>query len=85
MRICSMKQENGWTWEYVANILNEALGNSFSESAYRKRYQMFQQGLKDCEQQIFTNDEYLEKIRSERRELEKERKKLQTEKLEYNK
>ena len=85
MRICSMKQENGWTWEYVANILNEALGNSFSESAYRKRYQMFQQGLKDCEQQIFTNDEYLERIRSERRELEKERKKLQTEKLEYNK
>lgn len=85
MRICSMKQENGWTWEYVANILNEALGNSFSESAYRKRYQMFQQGLKDCEQQIFTNDEYLEKVRSERRELEKERKKLQTEKLEYNK
>ena len=80
-----MKQENGWTWEYVANILNEALGNSFSESAYRKRYQMFQQGLKDCEQQIFTNDEYLEKVRSERRELEKERKKLQTEKLEYNK
>ena len=83
-RICSMKESSGMTWQQIADIINAALNQNFGESAYRKRYQMFQQGLKACEKQVFTNDEYLESIRTERRELEKERKKLQTEKLEYN-
>lgn len=84
-RICSMKEDQGWTWEYIAGILNDSLGHNFGESKYRKQYQYFNKMLKDNEDTFFTNDEYLEKLRSERREVEKERKKLQTEKLEYNK
>lgn len=84
-RICSMKEDQGWTWEYIAGILNDSLGHNFGESKYRKQYQYFSKMLKDNEDTFFTNDEYLEKLRSERREVEKERKKLQTEKLEYNK
>ena len=84
LRICSMKEDQGWTWEDVASILNSSLGHNFGESKYRKQYQYFNKMLKDNETTFFTEDEYLEKIRSERRELEKERKKLQTEKIEYN-
>ena len=84
LRICSMKEDQGWTWEDVASILNSSLGHNFGESKYRKQYQYFNKMLKDNETTFFTEDEYLEKIRSERRELEKERKKIQTEKIEYN-
>ena len=84
LRICSMKEDQGWTWEDVASILNSSLGHNFGESKYRKQYQCFNKMLKDNETTFFTEDEYLEKIRSERRKLEKERKKIQTEKIEYN-
>ena len=84
LRICSMKEDQGWTWEDVASILNSSLGHNFGESKYRKQYQYFNKMLKDNETTFFTEDEYLEKICSERRELEKERKKIQTEKIEYN-
>lgn len=83
-RICSMKESSGKTWQQIADIINKSLNQDYTESAYRKKYQMFQHGLKACEKQVFTDDEYLENIRAERRELEKERKKLQTEKVEYN-
>lgn len=84
-RVCGLKESSGMTWQQIADILNSALNQKFTESAYRKKWQMFQQGLKACEKQIFTDDEYLSILREERRELEKERKKIQTEKVEYNK
>lgn len=83
-RICSMKDSSGMTWKEIADIINQALGNNYTESAYRKRYQMFQNGLKACEKKIFTDDEYLQQIRDERRELEKERQKLYATKVESN-
>lgn len=84
-RVCGLKDSSGMTWPQIADIINNALQQNFDESAYRKKYKAFQDGLRICEKQIFTNDEYLNQIREERRELEKERKKLQTEKIEYNK
>ena len=81
-RICSMKDSADMTWQEVADIINQALNNNYTESAYRKRYQMFQNGLKTCEEQVFSNDEYLQKVREERRELEKERQKLYATKVE---
>ena len=83
-RICSMKDSSGMTWQEVADIINEALNNNYTESAYRKKYQMFQNGLKACEKEIFTDNEYLKKIQLERRENEKIKMQIQTEKLEYN-
>lgn len=84
-RICEMKESNGMTWQNVADIINDSLGQNYGSSCYRKKYQQFQHGLKACEKQIFSDDEYLKNIRAERRELEKERNKLRTEKIEYNK
>lgn len=57
------------TWDEIARILNDITGNNFGESTYRKRYKAL-----CCCQNI-----------SDANELRLERKKLETEKLEYNK
>lgn len=40
LRICSMKESQGLTWQNIADILNESLGYNYGESAYRKRYRV---------------------------------------------
>ena len=69
-----MKQSSGMTWQQIADIINAALDQNFGESAYRKKYQMFQQGLKACEKQIFSDDEYLKEIQRQTDELYKAKK-----------
>ena len=83
-RICGLKNKYGKTWPEIANIINTALNRNYGESAYRKKYKAFQDCMKVCEKEIFTDDEYLNQIREERRELEKVKSQIQTEKIEYN-
>ena len=40
-RICAMKEELGYTWPEMAEILNDALQKSYSDSKYRKDYTAF--------------------------------------------
>ena len=81
-RICAMKETIG-TWQDVADILNTALNTKYGESKWRKDYAQFVKCSRTLENEL-ENNEYLAKIREERRKLEKERKKFHTEKLEYN-
>lgn len=83
-RICSQKDTIG-TWKDVCDILNELTNNDYNESAYRKKYQIFEKMLSANQTRFASIDSQLEEINIQKRELEKERKKLQTEKLEYNK
>lgn len=85
LRICSMKEQNNWTWEDIAKILNDSLGHNYGESAYRKRYQSFSKMMADNEDTLFTEDEYLKKIREEKEELFKAKKQFQDQRREYNK
>ena len=55
----------------------------YGESAYRKPYLCAKKYYNDVFSQL-ESDEFIEEMQLQRRELEKERKKLQTEKLEYN-
>ena len=82
-RICEMKDLIG-TWYDVRDILNAELGHNWNESAYRKQYQSGARYLAENQNSIFEGQEYLNKIRKERETLQRERYKLQTEKLEYN-
>ena len=61
LRICSMKEDQGWTWEDVASILNSSLGYNFGESKYIKQYQYFNKMLKDNEKRFALNVENLKK------------------------
>ena len=80
-RICSMKDAIG-TWYDVRDILNSELGYNWTESAYRKQYQQGQAYLLENQDLIYEQESYLQKLRDERAELQKERYKLQTEKAE---
>lgn len=80
---CS-KKELYRDWNEVADTLNKRFGLSYNESTYRKAWQYFERMYNACKD-IFTNsDDCCQEITIQKRELEKERKKLQTEKLEYN-
>lgn len=37
-RICTSKEEEHWSWKTVAQIINDELGCSYSESYYRKHF-----------------------------------------------
>lgn len=76
------------SWDEIAAVLNKELRDNESEymneSAYRKSYTYAKKYYDDVFSQ-FAGDEYVKLLKETKRELEKERKKLQTEKLEYNK
>lgn len=84
-RICSMKDALGFTWPQMAEIFNAEFGCNKGDTAYRKKWAAFKSVLDANTDKIIGEDKYLEEVKAEKRNLEKERKKLQTEKLEYNK
>lgn len=82
LRICRNKDLIG-SWEQVAEILNNLLGNNYRPNTYRNQFQSYNKfRMNDAGN---SEKDMLSEIHEERRELEKERKKLQTEKIEYNK
>lgn len=82
-RICSEKESIG-SWEDVANVINGITGYEYTESKYRKQYQAFSKMLNANRSRFVDADSQLEDINEKIRELEKLRKKVQTEKIEYN-
>ena len=81
-RICNDKEQMG-SWQDVANVINELTGNDYGESTYRKKYQAFQKMLSANQSKFVDSDAQLQEIQVQKRELEKAKVKLQTEKLEY--
>ena len=80
-RVCKCKDEIG-TWEDVRDILNDMLGENFSSSAYRKKFQCFEQIMKDNEDLFFENKNYLDDLKEMKREIQKEKIKLSDERTE---
>ncbi len=82
-RVCAAKDAIG-TWEDVAKIINEELGNQYTESKYRKQYQAFERMFAANQQRFLDSDEYLQEIDRRKMELEKERQKLYATKTEFS-
>lgn len=80
-RICKQKDEIG-TWEDVGQVLNDMLGENLSSSAYRKKFQYFEQIMKDNEDLFFENKNYLDDLKEMKREIQKEKIKLSDERTE---
>ena len=80
-RICKHKDKIG-TWEDVGNVLNNMLGENLSSSAYRKKFQYFEQIMKDNEDLFFENKNYLDDLKEMKREIQKEKIKLSDERTE---
>ena len=82
LRVCRDKPIIG-SWDDVCAILNKLLGANYKSNTYRNKFQSYDR-LRQVE--IGKSDsDLLNEIKEQRRELEKERKKIQTEKIEYNK
>lgn len=84
MRLVSQKDQIG-TWDDIARIMNQLTGHSYGESCYRKKSTAFQKMFDANLDTVTDFGSYSESVMEQRRELEKERKKLQSEKVEYNK
>ena len=82
-RITGEKDKIG-SWQGVADILNELLGTEYTESKFRKQRQAFDKMFSANQAKFSSDKAILDDITEQRRELAKERVKLQTEKLEYN-
>lgn len=83
-RVSKDKDKIG-TWEDMAELFNAILGYNFGESYYRKRNKKHDRISYVTKYNDQIDQKQFDKIRIEQRNLEKERKKIQTEKLEYNK
>lgn len=82
LRICNDKEQIG-TWADVANILNELTGNEYTESKYRKQFQIFQKMLAANQSKFADNNAQLEEINEARRQLEIEKIQMRDERNEY--
>lgn len=85
-RVCSMKDSLGFTWPQMAEIFNNEFGCDKGDTAYRKEWAAFNKIFNaNADKLVGREDGYLETIKAEIRNNEKILKKIQTEKLEYNK
>lgn len=82
-RVCKDKESIG-SWQDVANILNELLNTEYTESKFRKQFQSFERMLDANSGKFVDSDNKLKEITLAQRELKKERNKLRSEKVEYN-
>lgn len=87
-RIVNQKDELGLTWDHIAGILNEILGKDIGESGYRKKWARKYRDSQNDNQIDNLYDEisnHNDNFETEAMRLQKERIKLQSEKIEYNK
>lgn len=86
-RLHSLVNTKQLSWKQIADIVNEQFRDSEEEyrdeSAYRKPCQSAEAYYDEVFSKMISN-EYSDDIAKQKRELQKERVKLQTEKLEYN-
>lgn len=77
IRICEMRVANGWTWQNVADIINEELDLDYTESKYRKTYSAFIKGYQRRDREVVENTDVLTEYEDKIQALRKERYKLQ--------
>lgn len=83
VRICSNKAILNLTWEQVKDILNEETGQSFGESAYRKWFHNFQDGLEYATENNISDSELLQELEEKKKEFEIAKIQYQDQKREY--
>lgn len=82
-RVCRNKENIG-TWYDVADVINETLGWNKNECCYRKSWKAYQDLQQVSEIDAADTQAVLDKLRSERRELEKAKVKMRDERNEVS-
>lgn len=82
LRLMRNKDEYDLTYSQIADLINNATGDNYSESAYRKWYKNYKEGFEDgC---LKPKEDLQFDLLNEKLEIKKERYKLQAEKNEIN-
>ena len=81
-RIGQMKDELGYSWQEVADVMNDLLDYDYSESKYRKQFCAFKKMLEANEDIFSDEDSYKQELDSLKHDIKSERLKLQTLNLE---
>lgn len=83
LRLYENKSEYGLNSESIAELLNKETGKSFGESAWRKRFKAFKQGMEYQKGLNISNSDELAKLEEKRREIIAERDRLSIVRKEY--
>lgn len=83
-RIGQMKDELGYSWQEVADVMNNLLDYDYSESKYRKQFCTFKKMLEANDDIFSSDDSYKQELSSLKHDIKSERLKLQTLNLERN-
>lgn len=79
IRACRYKEDNGLTWKEITDIINSELKQNYDESKYRKFYSAYQEGF--AAGLTENSSEYSKDINEKLLKLQKEKVKIQSDKL----
>lgn len=83
-RLGNLREQEGWTWQTLGNIMNKLTGQEYTESKWRKQYQAFQKMFTANHSQL-VDEEYLDEITTQKFELQKAKYKFFDERNALNK
>lgn len=83
LRLGNTKHLYPINWNQIADLINNETGDRFGESKYRKWFYPYMEGYNDALSSSISETEQLKEIELQRRELEKEKIRLQDQKREY--
>lgn len=84
-RICMMKDNLGFTWTQIADIMNDELGLSCGESKYRKDWWAFNRIFNANVDKLIGDNTYSNELQEQIDELYKVKKQVSDQRREYNK
>ncbi|MGG0667677.1 metallophosphoesterase [Lederbergia citrisecunda] len=70
IRICSNKAILNLTWKDVADVINKETGQTFGESAYRKWFNSFNDGLEYANENNVTDSEAIQELKEKTKDFE---------------
>lgn len=84
-RICTMKDNLGFTWPQMAEIFNNEFGCNKGDTAYRKKWSAFKSVFDANSDKIVGENKYLTELKEQTDEIYKAKKQLADQRREYNK
>ena len=84
-RVCSMKENLGFTWPQMAEIFNAEFGCNKGDTAYRKAWSAFNKIFNANADKLVGDNVYSSELQEQINELYKAKKQLSDQRREYNK
>ena len=84
-RVCSMKENLGFTWPQMAEIFNAEFGCNKGDTAYRKEWAAFNKIFNANAEKLVGDNIYSNELQEQINELYKAKKQLSDQRREYNK